>query len=220
MNFLLFDIDGTLINAAKAHLKAYQEAYRDVLGISPDDDILLRRFGQAEIEIHKGICEELNLSYEDSDLERIVRLWESRVTKSINSDSVKVLPGVIECLNYLKPKSLLGVITGNPRAVGEALLSAGNLTAYFSIKSYGDNAEQRADIIRRAVIQAKHNNYIFNNLIVIGDSPSDIKAGKSMNALTVGVATGYHSKEALEKYSPILALNSLTEYKKISDLFS
>ncbi|MDO8509369.1 MAG: HAD hydrolase-like protein [Nanoarchaeota archaeon] len=219
-NLYLFDIDATLVNATKAHLTAYQNAYLEVFNKKVADETLYKRFGQAEKEIHLGVCKELGLSYTDSDLERIIKIWEEGVINTINPQSVQLLPGVRECLEYLKPRDKLGVITGNLKRVGEVLLDSNNLADYFLIKSYGDNAEQRVDILKNALSQARDKDYAFDNLIVIGDSPSDIKAGKLVNALTVGVATGYSSRDKLQEFNPNLAIDSLLEYRKIIELTS
>ena len=40
----LFDIDGTLLNASSAHIKAYQEAYLQVFKINVEKELLLKNF--------------------------------------------------------------------------------------------------------------------------------------------------------------------------------
>lgn len=213
-----FDIGQTLVNATNAHLVAYKKAYSLVFCIDLSNDIMLRQFGKAEIEAHITVCQELGILYEDSQLERIIQLWDENVSKTIASEGVKALPGARECLEYAsKNNLLLGVVTGNSRKVGEALLKAGHLMEYFPIKSYGDGAQRRVEILEQGVQQAKELGYEGKGLTVIGDSPSDIEAGKAVHAFNVSVTTGYYDRKRLESAGADLVLDSLLEYRTIFD---
>ncbi len=214
-NLYLFDVDGTLVDATNAHLDAYGKAYKTVFDIDIPKETLLKRFGKTEIEIHRGACEELRINYNKSQLEKISELGARNIREIISEDNVRVMPGVLECLNDLRKRVIVGVITGNTKPVGEALLKAGELYDYFSIYSYGDNASKRVEILRDAIKQASDKRYELNRITVIGDSPFDIEAGKLISAFTVGVATGYYNEDKLKSAGADIVLSSLLEYKKI-----
>jgi phosphoglycolate phosphatase-like HAD superfamily hydrolase len=55
-------------------------------------------------------------------------------------------------------------------------------------------------------------------LIVVGDTPSDLGIGKNSGALlTIGLTNGTHTKEQLEKYAHDLLLDSVKELPAIID---
>lgn len=53
-----------------------------------------------------------------------------------------------------------------------------------------------------------------DNVSYIGDTVYDIRAAKSANVFSIGIATGYHIKERLQKESPGLIIDSLQELLK------
>ena len=52
-----------------------------------------------------------------------------------------------------------------------------------------------------------------SNTIYLGDTIYDIKAAKKAGVCSVGVATGYHTKERLADENPDLVVDSLTEFQ-------
>ena len=53
------------------------------------------------------------------------------------------------------------------------------------------------------------------DVVIIGDSLRDIECGKEISALTIAVATGFHSKEDLEKYKPDYLFDNLKDCKQV-----
>ena len=50
-----------------------------------------------------------------------------------------------------------------------------------------------------------------NRIIMVGDMDSDIGAGKSAGAITIGVTSGFYSKEMMEKVNPDILLSDVTQ---------
>ena len=53
------------------------------------------------------------------------------------------------------------------------------------------------------------------NIVVIGDSLRDIECGKLFSAVTIAVATGFHSKAELSKAEPDYLFKDLKHYQKV-----
>jgi phosphoglycolate phosphatase-like HAD superfamily hydrolase len=53
------------------------------------------------------------------------------------------------------------------------------------------------------------------NIVIIGDSVRDIECGKLFSALTIAVATGFHSEEELLKVEPDYLFDNLKDYRKV-----
>lgn len=209
----LFDIDGTLIEMTDIHMDSYQLAYQIVTGKIVPKNLLVSKFGKTEKQIHIEIFQELGIS-DHTLINRLIEEYESNLTKVLESANINPLPGVKDCLEYLKEnKQYLGIITGNPEAKGKIILEKAQLLSYFSIFGWGNNANSRDEIVRSAINQANEKRYQFSKVIIIGDTPTDIKAGKSINAFTVGIATGYYDKDRLKEAD--LVLNNLEQYKRL-----
>ena len=53
------------------------------------------------------------------------------------------------------------------------------------------------------------------DVVIIGDSIRDVECGKLFGALTIAVATGFHSEEELLKAEPDYLFKNLRQYKKV-----
>jgi phosphoglycolate phosphatase len=51
--------------------------------------------------------------------------------------------------------------------------------------------------------------------VIIGDSIRDVECGRLFGALTIAVATGFHSKEELLKAEPDYPFDNLKNYRKV-----
>ena len=212
----LFDIDGTLLDSISSHLKSWRGSYLDVLNLNLEDKTFTEKFGKPENQINEEICGELGINFTPSLLESLIKQRASVIGSEVVKGNIKVLPGVYDLLNYLRAREeFLGVVTGNGRAAGEALLEGTDLIKYFSVRAYNNLNEERKEIVKRAVLEARERKYNFTTTIVIGDTPSDVKAGKAVGAYTVAVATGHVSKEKLLESGADLTLDSLGDYQRI-----
>ena len=211
-NLYLFDIDRTLVDMTLRHVASYQLAYRAVTGIDVREDVLIKKFGKPGIIIHKEIFEEFDIN--KYKINEVMGVYKLNFLESLKSEDIMVLPGVGDFLKYLVDSGeYLGVVSGNSEMVGKFILESTHLIPFFSIFSYGDGIDNRGEILKNAINQANETDYEFNRIIVIGDSPSDIKAGKSVGAFTVGVTIGYYDGNGLKDTD--LVVKTLVEYKKI-----
>ena len=213
-NLYLFDIDGTMVDMTSAHVKAYRLAYKKVFGIKVSREALIREFGDVEKAMHEKIFHHYRISGKHK-IKLIIDLYTSSLINSFKTANVKVLPGVKKFLKNLKTNGqLLGAVTGNSKIIGQAILKRAKLYNYFDFYIYG-GINKRAHIIRKAIVKAKNRKLKFGKVIVIGDAPFDIRAGKANRAMTVAVATGRYNVAELKRENPDLALASLGDYDRI-----
>lgn len=113
-----------------------------------------------------------------------------------------VLPGVPPLLHALGERgAVLGLGTGNFRRSGFIKLQHFDLNGYFSDGGFGEDSEDRAELLAAGVArlrpqapQAK--------VVVIGDTPHDVRAAHAIGARAVAVATGFATLEELEAAGP------------------
>jgi phosphoglycolate phosphatase-like HAD superfamily hydrolase len=215
---LLFDIDGTLLSTEGAARRAFQRAMLDVyettgpidshsFGGKTDPQIareLLSAAGLPDRSIDAGLPElwEAYLA----ELEQEMRATEYRTA---------VYPGVRDLLEALSAEAtvVLALLTGNVERGAELKLLSAGLRHYFSFGVFGSDCEERAGLPPIAVERAREitgRTFTGRDIVVIGDTPNDIRCGAGLGVYTIGVATGFHGRDELEAEGADVVFNDFS----------
>jgi len=221
---VLFDIDGTLLNASGVGSRAFSKALETVLGI-PDALRHIRLDGQTDFLIlekaleHAGRPPQIDPAMAMALYDAYVDFLHQELGRA--DSTYRVLGGVRELLEALndQPDILLGLATGNLERGAWAKLKPGNLDRYFGFGGFGSDARERFELIRIAVERGRRLNDDAPpaSVIVIGDTPQDIIHGHRAGAAVIAVATGGYSKTELNEYHPELVLDSLEPATPVLD---
>jgi phosphoglycolate phosphatase-like HAD superfamily hydrolase len=108
------------------------------------------------------------------------------------------------------------VVTGNARAIAVTKLEALDLAEHidFEIGGYGEDGADRAVLVGLAIQRAERKygvRFDPRRVVVIGDTPHDIKGAHDNGAVAVGVATGGSSAEELTAAGADVVLADLTK---------
>ena len=106
---------------------------------------------------------------------------------------------------------LLAVATGNLEAIAWKKLEACGLRPFFAFGSFSDHREQRADVVRWGVDEARRRLGQQASVYVVGDTPADIQAARAAGVPAIAVATGIFSLEELKSHGPDLCVSCCTE---------
>ena len=204
MKLLLFDVDATLILTGGAGLRALNRTFQKLFnvesamtGVAPHgktDPAIVREI------FHKRFDAP---SLADSEMSRILETYVGFLHEEVETtDKYEVLPGINDILAEMSARHdvLLGLATGNIETGARIKLRRGDLNRFFAFGGYGSDSESRVDLVRRAAEKAavQYGSAIPNhNVLVIGDTPRDIEAGREAGFRTVGVATGQYSVDRL-----------------------
>jgi len=206
MKLLLFDIDGTLVNK-KGHWNSMLSAVEDVTGKKAER---INASGMCDLAIISELAKNSNI-----DEEKIREIIEKTVN-NFKKTTHEIVPmsGAVNLLKKLSKDNILGLVTGNMEGVAWEKMKRSGLKHFFELGSFGNESKVRSDLIKNAVKKAKEK-YEFDETIVFGDSPNDIKAAKEANVKVIAIATGSESREELEKYNPDYLFDNLKERKII-----
>lgn len=208
----LFDIDGTLLHAeGGVHTDAFSSSVEAVMGHalsiaavpvhgSTDTAILRDAFRHAAIadEVWQPRLEEI-----------LVRLRATVLARREHM-TVKVMPGVLSMLTYLKSQGkLLGVATGNLEQIGWLKIEIAGLRDWFSFGGFSDRHALRSDMIANALAAARKIGGEHVKVCVVGDTPSDIAAAKANGLPTIAVATGVYPYQTLLEHQPEVCTTTL-----------
>lgn len=214
----LFDIDGTLLNTLDGtHYHAFHNAVRAVYGVdSSIDDVPVH--GNTDIGILRAVLRREGISdavFEEK-LPRALAHMCSEVMCKAAEIRPQLCPSILELLKTLHSAGkLLGVVSGNLEPIGWAKLQAAGLRDYFSMGSFSDRNEQRADIFRYGIAEVRRRLGPMAVVYVVGDTPSDIVAAQTVGVSVIAVATGTFSVDALRGLKPDVCVPCCTDLLRL-----
>ena len=210
----LFDIDGTLLHCRDAvHYFAFCDVLTAIAGRPLNLEGVVTH-GNTDTGILRDALRRAGVPEEQwrPRLSEIRRQMCERVALHQQEMCVEVLPQVKETLKGLRARgAVLGVATGNLETIGTLKLRRAGLLDYFSFAGWSDACEDRAQVFRHAVTQARSLAGQNAAVCVVGDTPADIRAARANNLCVIAVATGVHSREELQAAGPDWCLSSLQE---------
>jgi phosphoglycolate phosphatase len=221
MKLVIFDMDQTLVDFTSIHDRAARELFKQYFNVDAqltEVDFAGRSLAENFLELAKSRNIPEAKIRQNSKV--LLKSYESNFSKKIPTHASKyVLPGVKQLLEELSSIGHLVILyTGDSAAIVSQVLKATSLGKYFKFAVYGTEAKTRTDMARLAVEKAEKltgRKFEGKDIIIIGDSIRDIECGKELNALTIAVATGFHSKEELQKYKPDYLFNNLKDYQQV-----
>jgi HAD superfamily hydrolase (TIGR01549 family) len=202
---ILFDLDGTIVDSKKAYLEAAKTAFA-AMGRKPPEK-------QAALEIPKRL--EQALSIKDSvgtDVNAFLEIY-LKTYYSVTKTMTKPLPHVQATLKALSAKAKLALITMRfvpTTQVVEELrhFGLGQFFTYVVTALDTNKPKPSPEALIKAVKALDIN---MCDCLIVGDSVTDVRAGKSAGAMTVAVLSGLFSREELAMEKPDLIVKDVTE---------
>lgn len=223
---LLFDVDGTLIEARGAGRVALGAAMQEAFGLTgPIDEHDFR--GKTDPWI---VRELLRLSgWGDDEIdERLPEIWPPYLRyldDALSDDATRPFPcpGVPELLDRLAAEGrwAIALLTGNVAEGARRKLRAAGLTG-LDVGAFGSDSECRADLPPLAVTRASRRwgqALRLDEAIVVGDTPEDIRCARANGIRVVAVATGGFDQASLRVHEPDVLLADLSAVDAVLEAF-
>ena len=203
---IVFDLDGTLIDS-RADIAAAVNYTLGRLGYTtlPLEQVM----GYVGDGAGHLIMRAAGLPQNSPELRPILEQFLEYYTAHA-ADKTTWMPGAHEALDALSVYPL-AICTNKPRATTLAVLDAlGALDRFATIVAGGDLPTLKPDPLSLVTI-AERLRCPAKALVVVGDGPQDIEAGKRAGACTIGVRGGIAAPERLLAADPDFVLESLLE---------
>lgn len=201
----LFDIDGTLLNSRDAvHYFAFRTAIRDVLGIEASIDGVPVH-GNTDVGILRAVLQRAGLRDRaiDKHMPRIVAQMCAEVQQNREQLNPELCPSILELVHYLQGRGkLLGAASGNLETVGWLKLEKAGLRPMFTFASFSFPRELRAEIFQHGIDLARQRMGKHASVTVVGDTPADIEAARTVGVPVIALATGIYSFAQLQSRDP------------------
>jgi phosphoglycolate phosphatase-like HAD superfamily hydrolase len=125
------------------------------------------------------------------------------------------MPGVCALLSALEREAdvIVGLVTGNIERGAALKMSSAGLSG-FRLGAFGSDCERREGLPPIAVERARTLfgiTFRGQDILVIGDTPADVRCGQALGVHAVAVATGSHPADQL------MAAGAHTVFQDLSD---
>jgi phosphoglycolate phosphatase len=215
MKFILFDIDGTIMDSGGAGTRAMDTAFMELFSVRNAFQTI-RMAGKTDMQILREGCELHSIDCSNGVIPEFYRLYARYLKENIKSAGGHLKPGVREALRILhaRKECILGLLTGNIEEGARIKLDFFGLNDYFGIGAFGNDDEDRDRLLPIALDKLFKRDSLqlsFRECIVIGDTPRDVSCSKPYGAFSVAVATGPYSAASLFEAGADVVLNDLSD---------
>jgi phosphoglycolate phosphatase len=216
VRLVLFDIDGTLIRTAGAGVKAFAKVFSSEFNAA-DGFERLKFAGRTDLSLVREFFSFHQIPPTAENFERFFDRYVFWLDHILLQSTTTACPGVRELirgLQALPQPPLLGLLTGNIRLGAEIKLRHLDLWDVFKTGAFGDDHEERGQIA--AIARQRGSRILGRDLaggevLVIGDTPLDVRCARAIEAKCLAVATGSHPLAELEQHQPDWAVKDLRE---------
>ncbi|MFE7591922.1 HAD family hydrolase [Kitasatospora sp. NPDC057512] len=211
---VLWDIDHTLIENAGVSKEIYASAFATLTGAPPTGPASTE--GRTDRLIMRAMFHRQNLPEPDwPTVEAALARAGEEHFRDLSRRGM-ALPGVPDILKAASDQTdwMSSVLTGNIAANARMKLSAFALDHLLDLNvgAYGDDAEQRPDLVAVARERVRRYRGLPDDtpVVLVGDTPRDVEAALATGSGIIAVASGIHSQAELEAAGAPIALPDLS----------
>lgn len=209
IDFVVFDLDGTLVSSHETIYKATLHALKEV-GIKNNipHQQFLNMIGMHFEDIFR------ELGFRVPDFEYFLKIYKSIYFDYMN-ESV-LYPEVINSIDRLKQIGLkIGLLTTKGQDQAELILKHFNL-----LNNFDGVMGRRPGVAHKPSPEpllklCAEMNVDAANTLMVGDSELDIECGKNAGSFTCAVTYGYRKREHLQNYHPDFLIDNIDRLESI-----
>ena len=199
---ILFDLDGTLIDSTEAILESFHNSF-DVFGVEyPSDE-----------EIKALIGYPLDVMYKELGIES-EKVWDYVDTykehyRVISREKTKLLLNAKESVLLASKIAQVGIVTTKTGKYSKILMEHFGIMDYFKVligREHIEKPKPDAEPILKALESFDKSD---RDIWMIGDTKLDLISAKNAGVNSIGVLSGYDSKEVLKSYTDYVFETSL-----------
>jgi phosphoglycolate phosphatase-like HAD superfamily hydrolase len=219
---VLWDIDGTLVQAGEVGRDIFTEAFQAVVGRAPDQVAarMLVMAGRTDPEIALEFLTAHDIAEGASHLpafsEALVTALAAKA--AVIRERGRALPGAREALEALGRTDgvVQSLLTGNLQPNALLKLASFELDGYldFEVGGFGSDHHHRPSLVDVARAKAERRygtGFPGTATVLVGDTPLDVAAGRAGGARVVAVATGPFRADELRATDADAVLEDLGE---------
>jgi phosphoglycolate phosphatase-like HAD superfamily hydrolase len=215
IRLVLFDIDGTLVHTGSAGTRAFAKTFATEFNLHHGSE-KMKFAGRTDVSLVREFFRIHGLPETPEHFRQFFERYVFWLDHILAHSHGGVCPGVrefIRDLQALPNPPALGLLTGNIRLGAEIKLRHFGLWETFRFGGFADDHEDRDHIAVAALGRGRRvlgKNLSPPEVVVVGDTPFDVRCGKFIGAKVLAVATGGAKLDELKKSQPDWAVEDLT----------
>lgn len=214
VKLVLFDIDGTLVHTGGAGIKAFAKVFATEFGVANGVD-KMKFAGRTDVNLVREFFTMNGIPTSEENFRRFFERYVFWLDQILRHSETTACPGVLEFMHELRrlpDPPRLGLLTGNIRLGAEIKLRHFDLWKEFETGGFADDHEDRDQIAHAAFKRGSRvlgQKLRGEQVLVIGDTPLDIRCGRAIGAKVLAVATGGATLDELKRHQPDWAVDDL-----------
>ena len=194
---ILFDLDGTLIDSTEAILESFHNSFDVHNHPHPSDEDIKALIGHPLDIMYTRLGIDENLVWDFvATYKEHYREISTLKTKLLN----KASQTVIEASKF----ATLGIVTTKTGRYSKVLMEHFELIHYFDVLVGREDVEHPKPHKEPILKALKILNINDNDIWMIGDTQLDLISAKNANVNSIGVLSGYDTKNTLEQYTDFI----------------
>ena len=216
IRLVLFDIDGTLVRTGHAGTQAFSKTFAVEFDLHHGAE-RMKFAGRTDVSLVREFLSLHGLEGTPAQFDRFFGQYPFWLNQLLAHSNGHVCPGVFELLRDLQAlpdAPMLGLLTGNIQLGAEIKLREYGLWEFFAMGGFADDHEDRNYIAAAALERGRRvlgKELSPQEVIVIGDTPFDVRCGKFIGAKTLAVATGGATLKELKPCDADWTVEDLTK---------
>ncbi|MGI9525586.1 MAG: phosphoglycolate phosphatase [Weeksellaceae bacterium] len=214
--FIIFDLDGTLINS----IPDLRNAVNHALTKKGYNEISLEEItpmiGNGLKEMVGGALDKVKgEKASDEELDDVIKIYKEHYTNNLTVDTY-LYPHVPETLANLQGKGYKMVIcTNKPYDFVEPIIKDLKIKSFFEEWiGEGSLEVKKPDPGPLNYLMKKHG-FTKEETVMVGDSRNDIQAAQNAGVDSIGLSFGYNYHEPIADYNPTEVVNSFDEIQDL-----
>jgi len=212
---VLFDIDGTLIHTGGVGVKAFARAFSSEFGAHEGTE-RMKFSGRTDVSL---VREFFGMQKIEASPENFTRFftaylrWLGEMIPGCQGGACRGVPEFFSAIEARPQPPAIGLLTGNIRHGARIKLQRFNLWEKFPFGAFADDHEDRdhiAIVARERSSQHLGRPLRGEEILVIGDTPFDIRCARAIEAKVIAVGTGNFTAEELQQHKPDWAVPDLS----------
>jgi phosphoglycolate phosphatase-like HAD superfamily hydrolase len=218
VRLVLFDIDGTLVHTGGAGTTAFAKTFATEFDLHHGAE-KMKFAGRTDVSLVREFFKIHGLPETPEHFRQFFARYVFWLDHIVAQSTGGECPGVrkfIRDLLALPQPPALGLLTGNIRLGAEIKLRRFGLWDFFQFGGFADDHEDRDHIAAAAFERGKRvlgKNLRAEEIVVIGDTPFDVRCGKFIGAKVLAVATGGAPLDELKKCGADWTVEDLTRVR-------
>lgn len=208
IKLVIFDLDGTLVDAYKAVADSLNYTLAQV-GCAPVDDEKIKR------TVGWGDRHLVGTFVDQGNLDRALSIFRQHHARALKAGT-SFLPGARQLLDKLKAKGyVLAVASNRPTRFTHIILKHLKIQTAFDHVLCGDKVENpkpAADILEQILVKFA---LTPDEALYVGDMTIDVETGHEAGVKTVVVVTGSSTKEEIARLKPFKIIDHVLEAAEI-----